>query len=194
MIIKFFKKNIIKIPKKISVYFCENNILTLVGPSGIKSIELKTQVKFFSKKNYILVTKLPFFDKENIFENGNKKLKNLSNTYISIIKQIIQEISKKSKHKLNLVGVGYRAILLTSFTFTILQLKLGYSHLIFIKIPKDLTIICPKPTKIFLYGNFQQKINKLSFLIKSYKMPEPYKGKGIFYINEKIDLKKGKKI
>jgi large subunit ribosomal protein L6 len=194
MIIKFFKKNIIKIPKKISVYFCENNILTLVGPLGIKSIELKTQVKFFSKKNYILVTKLPFFDKENIFENGNKKLKNLSNTYISIIKQIIQEISKKSKHKLNLVGVGYRAILLTSFTFTILQLKLGYSHLIFIKIPKDLTIICPKPTKIFLYGNFQQKINKLSFLIKSYKMPEPYKGKGIFYINEKIDLKKGKKI
>ena len=77
MIIKFFKKNIIKIPKKISVYFCENNILTLVGPLGIKSIELKTQVKFFSKKNYILVTKLPFFDKENIFENGNKKLKNL---------------------------------------------------------------------------------------------------------------------
>jgi len=194
MIIKFFKKNIIKIPKKISVYFCENNILTLVGPLGIKSIELKTQVKFFSKKNYILVTKLHFFDKENIFENGNKKLKNLSNTYISIIKQIIQEISKKSKHKLNLVGVGYRAILLTSFTFTILQLKLGYSHLIFIKIPKDLTIICPKPTKIFLYGNFQQKINKLSFLIKSYKMPEPYKGKEIFYINEKIDLKKGKKI
>lgn len=191
MIIKFFKKNIIKIPKKISVYFCENNILTLVGPLGIKSIELKTQVKFFSKKNYILVTKIPFFDKKNILENDNKKL---SNSYISIIKQIIQEISKKSKHKLNLVGVGYRAILLTSFTFTILQLKLGYSHLIFIKIPKDLTIICPKPTKIFLYGNFQQKINKLSFLIKSYKMPEPYKGKGIFYINEKIDLKKGKKI
>ena len=191
MMIKFFKKNIIKIPKNISVYFCQNNILTLVGPLGIKSIELKTQVKFFSKKNYILVTKIPFFDKKNILENDNKKL---SNTYISIIKQIIQEISKKSKHKLNLIGVGYRAILLTSFTFTILQLKLGYSHLIFIKIPKDLTIICPKPTKIFLYGNLQQKINKLSFLIKSYKMPEPYKGKGIFYINEKIDLKKGKKI
>jgi large subunit ribosomal protein L6 len=191
MMIKFFKKNIIKIPKNISVYFCQNNILTLVGPLGIKSIELKTQVKFFSKKNYILVTKIPFFDKKNILENDNKKL---SNTYISIIKQIIQEISKKSKHKLNLIGVGYRAILLTSFTFTILQLKLGYSHLIFIRIPKDLTIICPKPTKIFLYGNLQQKINKLSFLIKSYKMPEPYKGKGIFYINEKIDLKKGKKI
>jgi len=191
MMIKFFKKNIIKIPKNISVYFCQNNILTLVGPLGIKSIELKTQVKFFSKKNYILVTKIPFFDKKNILENDNKKL---SNSYISIIKQIIQEISKKSKHKLNLIGVGYRAILLTSFTFTILQLKLGYSHLIFIKIPKDLTIICPKPTKIFLYGNLQQKINKLSFLIKSYKMPEPYKGKGIFYINEKIDLKKGKKI
>jgi len=191
MMIKFFKKNIIKIPKNISVYFCQNNILTLVGPLGIKSIELKTQVKFFLSKNYILVTKIPFFDKKNILENDNKKL---SNTYISIIKQIIQEISKKSKHKLNLIGVGYRAILLTSFTFTILQLKLGYSHLIFIRIPKDLTIICPKPTKIFLYGNLQQKINKLSFLIKSYKMPEPYKGKGIFYINEKIDLKKGKKI
>jgi large subunit ribosomal protein L6 len=194
MITKLLKKNIIKIPKNISVYFCENNILILAGPLGVKSIKLKTQIKFYSKKNYILITQLSIVDQQNISKIEKKKLKILSNTYISILKQIIQEISKKSKQKLNLVGVGYKAILLTSFTFTILQLKLGYSHLIFIKIPKDLIIICPKPTKIFLYGNLQQKINKLSFLIKSYKIPEPYKGKGIFFVNEEINLKKGKKI
>jgi large subunit ribosomal protein L6 len=194
MIIKLFKKNIIKIPKKISVYFCENDILTLSGPLGVKSIKLKTQVKIFSKKNYILITQLSIVGKQNISKIERKKLKILSNKSIFILKQIIQEISKKSKQKLNLVGVGYKATLLTNFTFTILQLKLGYSHLIYIKIPKDLIIICPKPTKIFLYGNFQQKIHKLSFLIRSYKIPEPYKGKGIFYKNEEINIKKGKKI
>jgi len=54
-------------------------------------------------------------------------------------------------------------------------------------------IICPKTTKLFIFGYNQQKINKLAALIKSYKVPEPYKGKGIFYDNEKIILKKGKK-
>ena len=75
-----------------------------------------------------------------------------------------------------------------------MQLKLGYSHFIYIRIPKDLLVVCPKPNKIFLYGNYQQKINLLAFLIKSYKLPEPYKAKGIFFFNEQIKLKKGKKL
>jgi len=192
MPIKTLKKNIIKIPKNISVYYCENFILTLVGPLGIKSIILHTQIKLFSEKNYILVTRLPILVKKKKIKNPFLKI--LANTCVSVIKQIIQEVSKKVKQKLNIIGVGYRAILLTNFSFKILQLKLGYSHFIFIKIPKDLTILSTKPTKVFFYGNSQQKINKLVFLIKSYKMPEPYKGKGIFYFNEQINLKKGKKV
>ena len=182
------KKNIIKIPKNISVFFCENNILVIKGFLFTKSIKLKTQIKIFNKTNLILIT--PFL----LNNYKNKKLKFLSHTYLTNIKQIIKETTKKTKKKLNLVGVGYKVIILTNLYFTILQLKLGYSHFIYIRIPKNLIVISPKPNKIFFYGYFQQSVNLLAFLIKSYKMPEPYKAKGIFYFNEQIKLKKGKKL
>jgi large subunit ribosomal protein L6 len=182
------KKNIIKIPKNISVYFCENNILVIKGFLYTKSIKLKTQIKIFNRNKIILIT--PFL--LNNYEK--KKLNILSNTYVTNIKQIIKETTKKTKKKLNIIGVGYKVIILTNSYFTILQLKLGYSHFIYIRIPKNLIVISPKPNKIFFYGYFQQRINLLAFLIKSYKMPEPYKAKGIFYFNEQIKLKKGKKL
>lgn len=193
MIIKILKKNIIKIPKNISIYFCKDNILTLIGPLGIKSIKLKTKIKISNKNNFIGVTQFPI-DSSKISTTEKQKLKFLCGTYIAIIKQIIKEITQKSKKKLNIVGVGYRAMTVNSLNFSILHLKLGYSHQIYIKIPKSLTLICPKPTKIFIFGYKQQKINQLATLIKSYKIPEPYKGKGIFYDNENILLKEGKKI
>ena len=193
MVIKILKKNIIKIPKNISIYFCKYNILTLIGPLGIKSIKLKTKIKIFNKNNFIAVTQFPI-DTSNISINEKKKLKFLCGTYVAIIKQVINEITQKSKKKINIVGVGYRAMNINTLDFSILHLKLGYSHQIYIKIPKSLTLICPKPTKIFIYGYKQQKINQLAALIKAYKMPEPYKGKCIFYDNENIILKEGKKI
>jgi large subunit ribosomal protein L6 len=191
MIIKLFKKNIIKIPKNISIYLCENNILTLIGPLGIKSIKFKTKILFFSNKNSIVITQYPA---ENSKFFNNKKLKILVNIYNINIKQIINEISHKSKQKLNLVGIGYRARIIKISNILILHFKLGYSHQIYFKIPKYVFIICPKPTKIFIFGSKQQKINQLAALIKSYKIPEPYKGKGIFYDNENVVLKEGKKI
>jgi large subunit ribosomal protein L6 len=193
MTIKILKKNIIKIPKNISIYFCNDNILTLIGPLGIKSIKLKTKIKISNKNNFIAITHFPI-DTGNISTNEKKFCVCVCGTYVAIIKQVINEITQKSKKKLNIVGVGYRAMTINSLDFSILHLKLGYSHQIYIKIPKSLILICPKPTKIFIFGYKQQKINQLAALIRSYKIPEPYKGKGIFYDNENIILKKGKKI
>lgn len=184
------KKNIIKIPKTVSIFFCKNNILVIKGNCCIKTIKLKIQIKVFIKKNLLYIT--PFLVKNYV----RKKLKILDNVYLTQIKQVFKETLKKKKKKLNIVGVGYKIIVLNtklSIPFTILQLKLGYSHLIYIKVPNDLIVVCPKPNKIFLYGNYQQKINLIAYLIKSYKLPEPYNAKGIFYFNEQIKLKKGKK-
>jgi large subunit ribosomal protein L6 len=190
MKISFLKKNIIKIPKTVSVFFCINNILVIKGYSCIKAIKLKTQIQFYSKKKIIHI--IPLLSKNY----KKKKFKPLYNTYLSSIRQIIKETCKQAKKKLNIVGVGYKVIVLATKKglFTILQLKLGYSHFIYIKIPRDLIVFCPKPNKIFFYGYNQQKINIISFLIKFYKMPESYKLKGIFYFNEQIKLKKGKKL
>jgi len=185
------KKFIIKIPKTVSIFFCKNNILVIKGNCCTKAIKLKTKIKIFIKKKLIMITPL-LLKKYKI-----KKLKFFYNAYLVQIKKTLKETIKKQKKKLNIIGTGYKVIVLTTtllLPFTILQLKLGYSHFIYIKIPKDLKVICPKPNKIFLYGNYQQKINFIAFLIKSYKIPEPYKAKGIFCFNEQIKLKKGKKL
>ena len=72
--------------------------------------------------------------------------------------------------------------------------KLGYSHPIFFKIPNNLQIFCFKFIKLFVWGNSYKNITQTSALIRSYKKPEPYKGKGILYEGEKIVLKEGKKV
>jgi large subunit ribosomal protein L6 len=109
----------------------------------------------------------------------------------SIIKQIILGLSIGFRKQLNIIGVGYRAAIENETN--ILSLKLGYSHQIFIKIPKYLKLICIKPTKISIFGNNKQKVNQMAAIIRSYKLPEPYKGKGILYQNEKINKKEGKR-
>ena len=76
----------------------------------------------------------------------------------------------------------------------LLNFKLGYSHQIFFKIPRNLNVFCLKSTKLFVSGLSNSYVNQIAALIRSYKTPEPYKGKGILYENEKIILKEGKKI
>jgi large subunit ribosomal protein L6 len=90
--------------------------------------------------------------------------------------------------------VGYRAFDVDNFENKLLLFKLGYSHSIYFKIPIESQIFCLKRTKLFIHGNSYQDITKIAAFIRSYKKPEPYKGKGILYETEKIILKEGKKV
>ena len=92
------------------------------------------------------------------------------------------------------MGVGYRAFDVENFENKLLFFKLGYSHPIFFKITNNLRIVSLKFTKLFICGNSYQSIAQTASLIRSYKKPEPYKGKGILYDNEKITIKEGKKV
>ena len=89
--------------------------------------------------------------------------------------------------KLNLLTIEH---LKNQFYF-----KLGYSHLIYFKIPEDINTFCVKFTKLFIFGNVPyQKLTQVTSQLRDCKKPEPYKGKGILYYGETIKLKKGKKI
>jgi len=91
--------------------------------------------------------------------------------------------------------VGYKAFLLEKPYFNVLQLRLGFSHDIFIKFPTSICIQCFKTNaKIYILGNLYQKVLEITSTIRSYKKPEPYKGKGILYLTEDIILKEGKKL
>jgi large subunit ribosomal protein L6 len=90
---------------------------------------------------------------------------------------------------MELVGVGYRAAVNGSQ----LTMQLGYSHDVVYKIPSDVSIKCEKPTMIAITGASKQKVGQVAAVLRSYRLPEPYKGKGIIRENEFVVRKEGKK-
>jgi len=186
------KKYFVKIPKNVSMYYCESNHLIVFVTSFIrKTLVLKTKV-IFEKKNRILkITRTPFFDISN---NERKKLKIVQGTQVSLLKQALFDISFTFCKKLNLIGVGFRVSTLKILEINLLHFKLGYSHQIYFKIPTNLKICCLKTNRIFIIGYSYLFVTQIASLIRSYKIPEPYKGKGVLYSTEKIILKEGKKI
>jgi len=186
------KSYFIKIQKEICIFKNINNIFTFVGPFGIKSIKVPNKVVVSINKPSLI--EISNVSSKNISKNKFKLFKKHKKTFVGLILQTLSEVLRKSKKKLTLIGIGYRVEVLKYNSFSILQLKLGFSHHIYIKIPKNLFVFTPKPSKILIFGSSQQKVDNLAALIKSYKIPEPYKGKGIFYENETIALKQGKKI
>lgn len=181
----------IKIPENIVTLYCDKKqILTFVGP--LKKKSLKTQVKLFVISNLLIVSDI---QANNYKTNDKKKLKMLQGTTLSLIKHILIEINYKLYHKLKFVGVGYRVFQLENPLENQIFLKLGYSHVIYFKIPKPIQTHSIKFTKLFIFGNCSyNKLTNLASSIRECKLPEPYKGKGILHHEEKILLKKGKKI
>lgn len=137
------------------------------------------------------VSDVPF---SQISNDKMKKIKAVQGTTLALIKQLSIETSAIIYQKLQFVGVGYRAFQVNGFENKLLLFKLGYSHPLYFRISKKLRIFCLKLTKLFISGQSYQTVNQTAALIRSYKKPEPYKGKGILYVNEKIELKEGKKV
>jgi len=186
------KKYSIKVPKNIKILYCDKkNLITFMGPLSTKSLNLKIKLLLISSSNLIVATCLPIDRKSTISFKSSKKIQG---TTIAKIKQILTEITYVLSRKLNLVGVGYRAFPYDKSSNQ-LYFKLGYSHLVYFKIPTGLSSNCLKFTKIFIYGNSSyDSLTQTAAQIRSCKLPEPYKGKGILHDQETIVLKKGKKI
>jgi len=127
-------------------------------------------------------------------KNEKKKIKAIQGTTVALLKQLLTEISTLMYEKLKIVGVSYRALTEESFNNKLLLLKLGFSHPIYFRISNKLAVFCKKRTQLFISSNSYQDVTHISALIRNLKSPEPYKGKGILYENEKIVLKAGKKI
>jgi len=183
-------KNLIKIPENIQVICCtKTNLIFFKGSLTTKT--LKPTIKVFHIENFIFVSKLPI---NKISKNTLKNLSQLQGTVLAQIKLILIEISNTLYKKLILIGVGYRTFM-TENLMNQITLKLGYSHLIYHKIPLFLNTYSVKNTKLFIFGvTSYNSLTQTSASIRQCKVPEPYKGKGILYHQENIILKKGKKI
>jgi len=182
----------IKIPTDISVIYSEKKrTLTFTGSLETKSMKLELKVFIDKSKKMVSVSPLVF---SQISNTEKKKIKTLRNTTVAQIKHMLIESSILVYKKLKVNGVGYRALPTEAFDQKLLTLKLGYSHLIYIKTPDNLSINCFTRTKLCVFGNDYCDVAHFSALIRANKLPEPYKGKGILYENEVVELKEGKKI
>lgn len=163
----------------------------LISPLGQRTLKLNLKLLIPIQNNYIYVTKIP---SRKLLDDRKKTLKSLCGTTVAGLKQLILEISVVLNKKIKLVGVGYKVFPVNYHDEKLLQFKLGFSHSIYYKVPGLLKIIPVKSTFIYIFGSSYYGVTQAAANIRSYKCPEPYKGKGILYENEKIVLKEGKKV
>jgi len=107
----------------------------------------------------------------------------------TMVANLIEGVSTGFKKELELRGVGYRA----QMKGKSLSLQLGFSHDINYDAPEGVTIAAPKPTQIIVEGIDKQKVGQVAAEIRSFRKPEPYKGKGVRYVGEYVRSKEGKK-
>ena len=107
----------------------------------------------------------------------------------TLVNNLVEGVSKGFAQQLEIAGVGFRAAVQGKN----LQLQLGVSHDVIYPIPPGIDIKCEKPTLILVSGIDKQKVGQVAAEIRQYRKPEPYKGKGIKYAEEKIRRKEGKK-
>jgi len=186
---KILKKYGVKFSKDIKVvYLKKKNFITFIGPLNKKSLNLKLHILIDKSKNTLYVTKSL---KNSSLKLSKTRIAMLQGTLRALLKQCVLEASFLSYKKLKLIGVGFKVFNLKN---SILDFKLGFSHSIYFKTNSDVKVLLLKNTILYFFGSSFFSLTQVASYIRSYKIAEPYKGKGILYQNEKIKLKESKKI
>ena len=120
---------------------------------------------------------------------GNKQAKAMWGMSRTMVANMIEGVTNGFKKELELKGVGYRA----QMKGTTLSMQLGFSHDVDYPAPDGITINAPKPTSIIVEGIDKQQVGQVAAEIRSFRKPEPYKGKGVRYVGEYVRQKEGKK-
>ncbi|AHK22500.1 50S ribosomal protein L6 [Candidatus Hepatoplasma crinochetorum] len=165
------------IPENVTIDF-DGEKMTVKGPLGTLERTFLNSIKILRSDNKISLERT----------NENKKTKMLHGTYASLIKGMIDGVTKGFTKELEIVGVGYNVLLQNNA----LIFSLGYSHKINLIIPNEIKVEVPKPTQLKISGINKEKVGQFAAKIRLLKKPEPYGGKGIRYKNEVIIRKAGK--
>ena len=171
-------KNSIKITKDTSCNF-DNGTFEAKGKLGVIKLKINNEYKIVIENEQVSV--LP--------KNNNQSNVALWGTTRALVANSIRGVTEGFTKTLELNGTGYRA----SISGTILKLQLGYSHDINYNVPEDVKVECPKQNIIKLSSFDKEVLGATAAKIRSYRKPEPFKGKGIKYENEFIFRKEGKK-
>ncbi|HNZ71077.1 MAG TPA: 50S ribosomal protein L6, partial [Prolixibacteraceae bacterium] len=162
----------IEIPGGVTVKVDDNNVVTVKGPLGELSQKVNPEIDVKIEGNQLTVNR----------PSDEKNHRAMHGLYRSLLNNMVTGVSKGFEVKLELVGVGYRA----ENQGQVLQLVLGYSHHIFLQLPSEVKVEAvtdkrSNPT-ITLKSYDKQLIGQVAAKIRSFRMPEPYKGKGIKFV------------
>lgn len=157
----------------------EGQTVTAKGPKGEIKFVVNDEVLVKLENGEIVI------DPRDESKNARSKW-GMSRTQIQ---NILTGVKDGFERKLEINGVGYRA----AMQGRNLQLSLGFSHDVIYEAPEGISIACPKPTEIVVTGINKQQVGQVASEIRKYRKPEPYKGKGVKYAEERIVRKEGKK-
>ncbi len=171
----------ISIPSGVTITM-KDNVVTVKGPKGEMSQEVNPAIKVEVKDNELILTR----------NSDEKQERAFHGLYRSLLNNMVIGVSEGYRKELELVGVGYRA----SNQGNLIELSLGYSHAIFIQLPAEVKVETKsernKNPLILLESCDKQLLGMICSKIRSFRKPEPYKGKGIRFVGEVIRRKSGK--
>lgn len=169
---------VIVVPAGVTVDIKEGNFLTVKGPKGQLEKQLNSDLSITLDGN-LLTVKRP---------NNEMFMRKIHGTTRALLFNMVQGVSEGFSKKLEIKGVGYRAQLQGNT----LVLQLGFSHNIEMPIPEGISLDVPKNTEITVNGIDKAVVGQFAAEIRKHRKPEPYKGKGIRYVDEYVARKAGK--
>jgi large subunit ribosomal protein L6 len=170
-------KTPVKVPGGVKVTFA-NQVMTVEGPKGKLSQKYHPVIAFEDKGGEIIVSRA----------NEEKQTVSFHCLYRNLLNNMVTGVSAGFSKTLIITGIGYRA----DVQGKIITMSLGYSNDILVGIPEGLAVTVDANTKITISGIDKQKVGEFASQLRKLRLPEPYKGKGIRYDNEKIRRKVGK--
>lgn len=168
----------IPVPSGVEVSFNGRSI-TVKGPKGSLDRELPGTITVREDDGQLLVER-PDDERESRALHGLTR---------ALVNNMVQGVTEGFKKELEIVGVGYRA---TAKGPNALELAVGYSHTVPVQAPDGITFDVPQPTRIDVVGIDKELVGQVAANIRKVRKPEPYKGKGIRYVDEHIQRKAGK--
>jgi len=172
----------INIPEGVTIDISENNVVTVKGKLGELTQKINKDIKFEKEGNVINVTR----------PSDSKTHKSFHGLSRVLVNNMVEGVSKGFEKKLEVIGVGYRA----SVSGKMLEIHVGYSHPIILELPDEVSVEVQQEKRanafITVKSFDKQLLGQVAAKIRSFRKPEPYKGKGIRYVGEYVRKKVGK--
>ena len=184
-------KSPITVPSGVEVKITDG-LVAVKGKLGQLSYECPDCIRVIENGSELVIVDKAFEAlKERLGADANPKSGEPAKAGLvrALVNNMVVGVSEGFECKLEMRGVGYRA----KASGNVLNLSVGFSHPVDMKMPEGISVVCPKQTEIVLSGSDKQKVFQIGANIRAVRPPEPYKGKGIRYLGEHVAMKEVKK-